>query len=119
MEKYILIPVDGKPHFVELDENDLLNEIKKHLDCEYIETATLGHRRILIVDENGKLNGKPFNNFASLLYASFSYDFIVGNALVAAYGLRDGETDLVPLPPDEERVMCSLLGIDLEEESSG
>lgn len=96
MEKYLLIPVTGKKVWVDLDEDKLLEGFRQILDCDLIETVAVSSRFGLIVDEEGKLKSPPkaYNAEASLLLGDFSADFIAGDAILFAYGTRDGEPDI-------------------------
>lgn len=55
-----------------------LKEAAGHLQCDYIEVVNVGQDRILIVDEEGLLNGKPINPTASFLFNST----IVGDVIL-------------------------------------
>lgn len=61
--------------------------------------------RVMLVDEEGKLKGKPYNPLATLLYSSCSgiFDFIVGDAILLKLE-RVGEyqeLDSVPMTEEE------------------
>jgi hypothetical protein len=59
-----------------------LPELRKLIGAAMIEVVPLpNHKQIMVVDEEGKLEGKPTNDKASELYASLD-DVIVGDALV-------------------------------------
>lgn len=50
----------------------------------YIELVTIqGGSKLMLVNEEGKLNGLPFNDVATQLMAN-PHDFVVGNALVCS-----------------------------------
>lgn len=56
----------------------------------YIEIVHVGRSHLMVVNEEGKLTGLPFNPLATELYgADPSWDHIVGDALVC----RDGDID--------------------------
>ena len=98
MEQYLKIPVEGKPVMIEVDENRLLEEFRRHLNCESIETVSITSRFGLIVDEMGKITEppKPYNARATSLLGDWSPDWIAGDAILFAYGMRNGEPDIVP-----------------------
>ena len=83
---------------IEVDEKHLLEEFRRHLDCENIETVAITSRFGLIVDDEGKIKDppKPFNAKATSLLGDFSSDWIAGDAIFFAYGYRNGEPDIVP-----------------------
>lgn len=60
-----------------------LEELYKMLDVEMIEIVQLGNGRVLVIDEEGKINGKPYNGLATVLYNTvYAFtDIIVGHAL--------------------------------------
>ena len=64
-----------------------LDELRELIGCEYIEIVRvpLTHGKILIVDEEGKLNGKEFNERATVIYGNI-LDYIVGDALMCDRG---------------------------------
>jgi len=62
-----------------------LNELYKLLLCDTIEVIYLNQNEIMIIDENGKLLGKPLNDTATHIYRKNiknTRDYIVGHALV-------------------------------------
>ncbi len=65
-----------------------LSELRSLVECEWIEMVHLrdGSGRFLVVDEEGKLNGKVRNEKATVLYGLMPYDYIVGNALLCKRG---------------------------------
>ena len=60
-----------------------LDELRAHVGCEWIEIVRLpgGSGDFLVVDEEGKLNGKARNEKATKMYGRMPFDYIVGNAL--------------------------------------
>ena len=74
--------VEVKP---ENDKTFQLKELYKLLMCDTIEVVYLNQNEIMIIDENGKLLGKPLNDTATHIYRKNiknTRDFIVGHALV-------------------------------------
>ena len=55
-----------------------LEELKKIVGG-YIEIVTLSDNKIMVINEEGKVNGLPINIIATQL---FGYDIIVGDVLV-------------------------------------
>lgn len=49
----------------------------------YIEIVSAGKGKIMIIDDDGKLKGKPVNNAATMIFMQAGYcDIIAGDALV-------------------------------------
>lgn len=49
----------------------------------YIEIVPAGNGKIMVIDEEGKLKGKPINEAATMIFMHAGYyDIIVGDALV-------------------------------------
>lgn len=102
-----------KPVYIEENGKPLYELIRKELDCnltEYVYPKSFPKNIVMIVDEEGKLKGKPTNNLASVLYESFIHgDFIVGDVLVLKIGEYNGEPDVVGLEDYEtERLLKAL-----------
>lgn len=101
----ILITTDGKVSIEEYDENPLYESISEAIGG-YFETVALRRRPyLLLVNEEGRLLGLPVNTIASMLYG----EQIVGNAIVAKVGKRDGERDIVGLSLDDSDVLADLM----------
>lgn len=98
MEQYLKIPAEGKPSIIEVDENHLRDDFCRHLDCEGIETVRISFHFGLIVDEKGKIKTppKPYNARATSFLGDFSPEWIAGDAILFAYGKRNGVPDIVP-----------------------
>lgn len=54
----------------------------------YIEIVKVGKGKLLVMDEEGKMKGKPVNDTASKLYG-YQHDHIVGDVVIAT----DAEID--------------------------
>lgn len=82
-KKAYVIDVDGKiTEIAPQNGSDFqLEELYSIIECNLIETVYLGHSHVMIVDEEGKINDKPFNAKASILYSN-PHDAIVGKAVV-------------------------------------
>lgn len=62
-----------------------LDEIRGHIGCQWLTIIHLGGGNMLVVDEEGKLNDKPVNSFASRLVKDSTLspvDYVVGDALL-------------------------------------
>jgi hypothetical protein len=80
-------PRDGE-HFT-------LDELRELLDCEMVEVITPPSKTgfpVMVIDEEGKLNGKPLNEVATAAWQDAAQpgsmrmeDPIVGNALLCHY----------------------------------
>jgi hypothetical protein len=73
-------PANGK--------NFTLGELRTLVGCQWVEVAYINGPKgsFLVVDEEGKLNGKAYNTVATGIYGHPG-DYIVGNALLC----KDGE----------------------------
>ena len=100
MEKYLLIPVSGKPVWIEVDPDHLLDDFRRFLDCDCIEKVKLSRQYGLIVDGKGKAQDspKPYNKFASKILGGYWCESIAGDAILFAYGDRNGEPDNITSP---------------------
>lgn len=65
-----------------------LEELRELVGCEWIEIVRLlgNGDSFLVVDEEGKLNGKERNEKATRMYGRMPFDYIVGNALLCKRG---------------------------------
>ena len=76
-----------KPEKVEPENktNFNLKELYKLLDCDTIEVVYLSNGDLMIIDENGKLLNKRYNDYATNVLRNDNTDnrdFIVGSALI-------------------------------------
>ena len=79
-----ILYVDGREEFIEPKNGTdfSLEELQTIVDG-YIEVVRLGENRIMVVNEEGKLQGLPFNKRATNLVVGYGInDVIVGTALV-------------------------------------
>lgn len=99
MEKYALISTPGLPFkTVPCDDMPSLEWLQKKVGG-YIETfSALGRIRddlVMIVGEEGKINGSSFNIFATAAARLFAdgifEDFLFGTAILLKIGGSDGE----------------------------
>lgn len=59
-----------------------LDELQKMVGG-YIEIVSAGKGKIMVLDDEGKLKGKPVNDVATMMFMQAGYyDTIVGDALV-------------------------------------
>lgn len=68
--------------------NFTLEELRTLIGCDWIEIVRLlgSGDSFLVVDEEGKLNGKERNSKATKMYGRMPYDYIVGDALLCKEG---------------------------------
>lgn len=116
-EKYLLIPSNYsiKPFFIEVDPEYLLQDMKSFMLCDHVECTYKPYEDgtlVFIVDELGKVKSPPsaVNMLASMLYDNPN-DFLVGAVVIGWIGSRNGETDIVPLPPKVMEKLCDICGI--------
>lgn len=106
MEKYPIILDDDNHNQVRIcvvpesaGALDRLHSWYDSLECtclQHVQTIIPG--LYLLIDDNGKIIDppKPMNTMASLLYPGYPFgDCIVGHAILAGVGMRDGEPDIV------------------------
>ncbi len=77
-----LIAVDGTETPVESKKAKFSLEELQGFVGGYIELTRTNDGRDMYVNEEGKLNGLPYNHSASMLYRNGSFDPIVGPAIV-------------------------------------
>lgn len=58
-----------------------LQELYRHTECDLVEMVGLPNGDIMWLDEEGKLNGSPYNPVATALYNS-PFDVVMGTVLV-------------------------------------
>jgi hypothetical protein len=69
-----VVPANGKDFQLE--------ELQKMVGG-YIEIVSAGKGKIMVIDDEGKLKGKPVNDAATMIFMQAGYyDTIVGDALV-------------------------------------
>lgn len=80
-----LIPVKGEPIDVRPKNGKCfeLKELQKAVDG-YIEIIHLTNSKVMIINEEGKLDGLPINAIATIIYQRIKKinDVIVGNAII-------------------------------------
>lgn len=65
---------------------------------------------VMIVDDEGKLKGKPINQVGSYLYQSHIHgDPIVGDVVILKLGIYQGEYDIVGIPDNEANELMNEL----------
>ena len=62
--------------------NFKLQELYKILDCKLIELASTKDGRLIVLDEEGKLEDKSINTEATKLYRYNEHDVIVGDVII-------------------------------------
>lgn len=121
MEKYPIILDDDNHNQVRIcvvpesaGALDRLHSWYDALECYCLQhVQTIIPDLYLLIDDNGKIIDppKPMNTMASLLYPGYLYgDCIVGHAILAGVGLRDGEPDIVPPSDSLLRTLSRVTG---------
>lgn len=101
MEKYIKISTNGKVEKIDISPEAWLDGAYKALECDTIQIVRCSPSHggmLLVIDDNGKIEGKELNALATILYGHFPEDYIVGDVIIGWQGYRDGEPDVVELP---------------------
>ena len=80
MSILIKIPVSGHIEYIPFPEDirEQLDKMYEVIGCETIDIVRLPDNNCLIVDDNGAINGSPYNAMASALYGGA----IFGTALL-------------------------------------
>ena len=81
----LYVPFDNQPpREVQIPRTGTFDPIYKLLDCDMVEVVRLDKRRVMLIDEDGKVKGLPVNEMASVLARGFiqSSDYIAGKAIV-------------------------------------
>lgn len=85
MANFYLIHTDGTVTREQTSKTHLnLQDCYQALDCDLVEMVHItldGKKYIMIVDEEGKLRDKEYNELASSLYNN-PWDYIVGDAVL-------------------------------------
>ncbi|WP_195780524.1 DUF3846 domain-containing protein [Priestia megaterium] len=93
---------DGDPH------PHTLESLQKQVDGSYIETIRLGAGIVLIIDEEGKLNGsKPNSDIID--------DVVMGDAFFVGEGMVYSEMDFIDLKDWQIKLILSENGIKFDE----
>lgn len=114
--KAIIIKENKTVLAVEVRENgeSLYEAVRKTIGgyMENVYPEGLPKDFVMIVDEEGKLKGKPVNPLASSLYNGTALgDHIIGDVIILKLGTYEGEPDIVGIPDDEaDELMNGLLG---------
>ena len=114
--KAIVVTADRAVRMEDVPENgEVLYRIVRKAIGGYMENVYpkgLPDGFVMVVDEEGKLKGKPINAIGSALYQSHLHgDFIVGDVIILKLGTYQGEHDIVGIPDEEaEGLMNSLFG---------
>ena len=99
---YLKISTSGLMEFRTLDDRDLNEQIHDELGgafYEIVRTRSLGHKFLMLCDDEGLLKGLPINDVASELYGIRVHGCpIVGDVLIMReYMDEDGERDICGL----------------------
>lgn len=99
--------VDEQPIVMEIEHT--LESLQKNVGGGYIETIRLGAGIVLIIDEEGKLNGSKPN------FDLGTNDVVMGDCFFVGEGYVDGEPDFVDLTPVQIKLILSEKGIKFNE----
>ena len=64
------------------DRDFKLNEMREIIECDYIQIVETNDKRLMIIDEMGKIHKKELNISATRKYKYGDNDIILGNALI-------------------------------------
>lgn len=114
---YLILKTDGSIELVESDTYEFtLDELYKGATCDTIQIVpciSVDRDLLMCIDDNGKVNHRPINMIATMLYAP-GQDFIVGDAVIGTRMCPDpyAEPDIYKMP----LWMCKSLKEDFEKE---
>ena len=98
---YLKISTSGLMEFRTLDDRDLNEQIRDELHGYYeiVRTRSLGHKFLMLCDDEGLLKGLPVNDVASELYGTRIHGGIIcGDVLIMReYMDENGERDICGL----------------------
>ena len=81
----ILVRTDFTYSIINTNDECLLDDMYKYIECESIEIVHLNSRDIMIIDDSGKLNGKDYNLLGTFIFLKCSHplpgDYIAGNCV--------------------------------------
>jgi hypothetical protein len=101
MPKGLIVKVDGTIGRANIGT---LEQMKAAIGGGYVEAVPFGDTgATLLVDEEGKLKGLPFNRKASELCTKYEVGFADDDCIVgdmALIGNADSEGDMTDLPPE-------------------
>lgn len=89
-----------------------LEDLYRHADCDTIQIVrTINPRWLMVIDDNGKLLGKPANPMATSLYYACPYDFIVGTVFIGTSEppCLDDEPDVFAMKYDDAMALFNAL----------
>lgn len=95
MTKALIIPVQGEPEVRDIDANSLAT--LQGIVGGYLEGVTLASDAHLYCNEEGKLQGLPYNDLATRIVRTYLpgwQDVIVGDVAVLSSDEEGGETDV-------------------------
>lgn len=103
MKFALKLDTEGEIHVIEFPAVKGHEWYAEQIGCEWIEIVhPRGWKYTLVVDEEGLLNEKEVNPYASMMYGIFEHgEPIVGDALLMKEGIVNGEHDLVGLSAEE------------------
>ena len=93
----VFVPANGKPEKRHINADDTLHEFQRLVGgyIEIVRPYMLPNDWVMVIDEEGKLKGKPVNRVCTALYAS-SWDNIVGDAFLLREDMVETEDGMEP-----------------------
>ena len=82
----ILVRTDFTYSIINTNDECLLDDMYKYIECESIEIVHLSSRDVMIIDESGKLSDKDDNLLGTFIFFKCCYplpgDYIAGNCVL-------------------------------------
>jgi hypothetical protein len=67
-----------------------LDELYRLLGCQTVEVISTGGRRVMVMDEDAKLKGRPRNDLATVIADNIrADDYIAGDVIVCPLSMLD------------------------------
>lgn len=102
-----------------------LQQLYKWTGCECIEIVRSDHKLfediinpfediLIVLDDNGKIDHRPFNDLGTTLYGQFPYDFLVGDLVLttSARPMLSDDPDAYAMTEEQaDKVMKVLISI--------
>lgn len=114
---YLILRTDRSIELVESDTYEFdLEELYQGADCRTIQIISchaVDRELLMCIDDNGKIDQKPINEIATLMYAP-QHDFIVGSAVIGTRLCPDpyADPDIYKMPLDMAEALKTILTVD-------